>query len=276
VIDIDSHSVPRAASPIEFLTDVRAIRFPGEWYETNSEDHFWFEWRVRTAKALVQRIRLPVDKPLRVLDIGCGTGITCRQLRRATEWIFDGADLNIDALSRCDVGDGGRILYYDILDKRPELRDRYDVAILFDVVEHIERTRPFLEAVFFHLKPGGVVLVNVPALMTLFGVYDAMAGHFRRYTQRTLAEEFALLDAIVLDQVYWGLSMVPLLWLRKQLLRGQTDEARAIRTGFQPPSATAHAVLKGAMALETAVLKRPPLGSSVMSAIRKNSKNSGA
>jgi SAM-dependent methyltransferase len=254
---------------IEFLTRVQQISFPDEWYDANSEEHFWFQWRARTADALIKRIGLPVGEPLRVIDIGCGTGITCRQLRRTTSWTFDGADLNVDALSRCDLG-GGRILYYDILEKRPEFREHYDVAILFDVVEHIEDTSPFLEAVFFHVKRGGVVLVNVPALMTLFGVYDTVAGHFRRYTQRTLAGEFSRLDATVLECVYWGFSMVPLLWLRKQVLRGKTDSAETIRTGFRPPSALVHALLKTAMNLETAVLKRPPLGSSVMSAIRKN------
>ena len=115
-----------------------------------------------------------------------------------------------------------------------------------------------------------ITFPDVPALMTLYGAYDTVAGHFRRYTQGTLAEEFAPFNATVLDQVYWGFSMVPLLWLRKQMLRGQTDEARAIRTGFRPPSTMAHAILKGAMTLETAIMKRPPLGSSVMSAVRKN------
>jgi SAM-dependent methyltransferase len=257
-------------SRIEFMTSVRPITFPGEWYEANSEDHFWFEWRARIANALIARLGLPAGQPLSVLDIGCGTGITCRQLRRGTNWIFDGADLNVEALNRCDLG-RGRILYYDILEKRPEFRDKYDVTILFDVVEHIEDPHPFLEAVLFHVKPGGVVLVNVPALMTLFGAYDTIAGHFRRYTRQTLAEEFAPFDVTVLDQMYWGFSMVPLLWLRKQLLRGQTNEAQVIRTGFRPPSGTAHAILKGVMALETAVLKNPPLGSSVMAAVRKNS-----
>jgi SAM-dependent methyltransferase len=267
--DIHSFLHPNAGSRIEFLTDVRTITFPDEWYKANSEDHFWFEWRARTANALISRLGLPVGQPLKVFDIGCGTGITCHQLRRTTKWTFDGADLNVEALSRCDVG-RGRVLYYDILEKRQEFRDQYDVAILFDVVEHIEKTHPFLDAVFFHLKPGGVLLVNVPALMTLYGAYDTAAGHFRRYTQRTLAEEFAPFNATVLDQVYWGFSMVPLLWLRKQMLRGQTDEARTIRTGFRPPSTMAHLILKGAMTLETAIMKRPPLGSSVMSAVRKN------
>jgi 2-polyprenyl-3-methyl-5-hydroxy-6-metoxy-1,4-benzoquinol methylase len=256
-------------SRTEFLTQVRPITFPTEWYEANSENHFWFQWRARVANAMIRRIRLPLHEPLSVFDIGCGTGITCQQLTRTTEWVFDGADLNVEALNRCHVR-MGRVLYYDILERASDLKERYDIAILFDVIEHIEHTRPFLEAVFFHLKPGGILLVNVPALMPLYGVYDTMAGHYRRYTRRTLAQEFASLDATVIDQVYWGFTMVPLLWLRKQLLRGQADEAQAIRTGFQPPSPIAHSLLKWAMRIESTLLKRPPLGTSVMSAIRKN------
>jgi SAM-dependent methyltransferase len=269
VTEIEAPSPSSADSRIEYLTGIRPIGFPGEWYDANSEEHFWFEWRRRAANLLIRRIGLSVVQPLEVLDIGCGTGITCRQLRRTTSWSFDGADLNVEALTRCDLGPG-RILYYDILEKRPEFCGRYDIVILFDVVEHIEDTQPFLEAVLFHLKPGGTALVNVPALTTLYSTYDTIAGHFRRYTRETLAKEFVRFDATVLDQVYWGFSMVPLLWIRQQLLRGQTDEARVIQMGFTPPSALAHAFLKSVMTLETAVWKRPPIGSSVMCAVRKN------
>ena len=85
-----------------------------------------------------------------------------------------------------------------------------------------------------------------------------MAGHYRRYTQQTLAQEFAPFDVTVLDQVYWGFSMVPLLWLRKQVLRGQTDEAQAIRTGFRPPSRHGACAAQRRMTVETGLLKRPP------------------
>jgi 2-polyprenyl-3-methyl-5-hydroxy-6-metoxy-1,4-benzoquinol methylase len=255
---------------VEFVTPPRTSEFPEEWYEANSEDHFWFQWRARAAAALIDRIGLPTNQPLRVFDIGCGTGITCQQFRRTTSWVFDGADLNTEALARCDAG-MARVLYYDISEKRPEFRELYDVIILFDVVEHIEPTRPFLEAALFHLKPGGVVLVNVPALQGLFSVYDTVAGHYRRYTLDSLAAEFAAFDVSVIDRTYWGFSMVPLLWLRKQLLRGQKDQNQTIRTGFVPPSSAAHALLKAGMKIETAVLKHPPAGSSVMMAVRRRS-----
>jgi hypothetical protein len=85
-----------------------------------------------------------------------------------------------------------------------------------------------------------------------------------------LAHEFASLSATVVDQVYRGFTMVPLLLLRKMVLRGETKEAETIRTGFVPPGPFAHSVLKGVMIAETTLLKRPPFGSSLMAASRKN------
>lgn len=252
---------------IEFMTELRAIEFPDEWYEANSEDHFWFEWRARIARALIDAVGLRADASFRVLDVGCGTGITCRQLARHTRWTFDGADLNLNALRQCDLG-RGRVLYYDVLERRPDLKDAYDVAILFDVLEHIEDTLPFLDAVLYHLKPGGMLLVNVPALMTFYSVYDEVAGHCRRYTKKTLNEEFARLEATVLRQVYWGFSMLPVLWMRQRVLRGRPRE-QVIQTGFVPPHPVVHSLLRATMRTEIALLSNPPLGTSVMCAVRK-------
>jgi len=266
---LNSIGRPAGESHIEFVTDLQTITFPTEWYEANSEEHFWFQWRARATNALIRRLDLPVGSPLQVFDIGCGTGITCRQLSHTTSWVFDGADLNIEALTRCQAG-LRRVLYYNILEKRREFHEQYDVIVLFDVVEHIEHTKPFLDAVLFHLKPGGVILVNVPALMTLYGRYDTAAGHYRRYTKRTLADEFTTFDVSVVDQVYWGFTMVPLLFVRKLMQREELSEDRTIRTGFYPPSPLAHRLLKSVMKLETAVVRRPPIGSSVLTAVRKH------
>jgi hypothetical protein len=64
--------------------------------------------------------------------------------------------------------------------------------------------------------------------------------------------------------------MVPLLLLRKLVLRGETDETQTIRTGFVPPSPTMHALLKRVMTAESTLLSRPLFGSSLLAAVRKN------
>jgi len=176
--------------------------------------------------------------------------------------------VDLNALRLCDLR-GGRIFYYDVREKRQDFKDAYDLTILFDVLEHIEDTRPFLEAVLYHTKPGGTLLVNVPALMTFYSVYDEVAGHCRRYTKQTLAQEFVRLNATVVQQAYWGFSMLPVLWVRQRLLRGKPRD-QVIQSGFVPPNPIVHTLLKAAMMTELAVIKSPPLGSSVMCAIRKS------
>jgi SAM-dependent methyltransferase len=256
-------------SNIEFITaPSRPTQMPVEWYDANSEDHFWFQWRTRVTRMLVEKAGIPTEQNLRVLDIGCGTGIVSKQLALHTRWTFDGVDLNYDALNRCDLS-YRRVLYYDILEKHRDFADAYDVAILFDTLEHIEHTHAFLEAVFYHVRPGGVLLVNVPALMSLYGVYDRATGHWRRYTQEALAREFKSFDVDLVLQRYWGFSLVPFLWLRQQWLRSGMSDQQVIQTGFVPPNPLIHALLKSLMKIETRLLKRPPVGSSVMGAIRK-------
>ena len=62
----------------------------------------------------------------------------------------------------------------------------FDTVIMVDVLEHIEDDAGTLRTLYRLLKPGGKLLIFVPALPVLFGAIDASIGHFRRYTRRSL------------------------------------------------------------------------------------------
>jgi SAM-dependent methyltransferase len=144
----------------------------------------------------------------------------------------------------------------------------YDVVLLFDVLEHVEGPVSFVAALGRHLRPGGHLLVNVPAVRALFSGYDVAAGHLRRYETPSLRADLERGGLEVRDVRYWGLSLVPLLFLRKALLRGRAGP-EVIREGFEPPGALAHSVLLGLMHVETALLTRPLLGTSLLAAARR-------
>src|SRR3989304_4840876 len=109
------------------------------------------------------------------------------------------------------------------------------MIFLFDVLEHIDLTESFLRAALHHLKPGGLLMLNVPSLELLYSRYDTAAGHHRRYRKRTLRVEVEPLGMKVEDIRYWGMSMVPLLLLVKLLLaRSADDDDAIIRKGFRP------------------------------------------
>jgi SAM-dependent methyltransferase len=211
---------------------------------------------------------LPLDGSLRGLDIGSGIGLLRDQVEARTAWTVDLVDVNVPALEAARVG-RGRILCYDILEKRSDMAGRYDFALLFDVLEHIAETRPFLEAVLHHLRPGGYLLINVPAIPRLFSQYDAAANHQRRYSASSLRAELDGLGVEVSDVRYWGLTVVPLLAIRKWLVRNRTANGEVIRTGFHPPNPLVHAALRLLALAETTLLRRPWRGTSLLLAGRR-------
>lgn len=242
--------------------------FPDEWYGFSSVDHFWFLWRLQAFKEFLSAVPISTQLPLRALEIGCGTGLLRRQIEASTSWVVDGADLNQAALEG-NVGGKGRTLLYNVLDQVEEFRQKYDIVILFDVIEHIREPDEFLRAAFMHLKPGGWMFVNVPALRLLFSRYDVCVGHVRRYDKQSLEKQFRSLGLGTVALLrYWGLLLIPLALMRKVVLAFVDDREMVVKTGFKPPNALWNRILVRAMFVEAALLKDPILGTSVMAAVQ--------
>lgn len=160
------------------------------------------------------------------------------------------------------------MLYYDATAQVPELVGSYDAVFLFDVIEHVEPARDLLSAALAHLRPGGCLLVNVPALPVLFSAYDAAQGRLRRYARESLAAEFGGLPRRVDSVAYWGLSLVPLLAMRKLMLGSKPSES-TMRVGFRPPGRLVNRALTLLMRTELSLLPRPPVGNSVTAAVTR-------
>ncbi|MEZ6185266.1 MAG: class I SAM-dependent methyltransferase [Planctomycetota bacterium] len=244
------------------------VRFPDAWYELADPEHVWLQWRLRALANQLRELGVPLDAPLRALEVGCGQGALRRQLEDVSAWSVDGADLNEQALRGQEPG-RGELLLYDVHDRLPELAGRYDVVVAFDVIEHVEDAHGFLASAIFHLRPGGWLLINVPACAALWSEYDVAAGHHRRYGKRLLKRELAGLPLELVDQRYWGLSLLPALAVRKLLTRSGGAPEQVIRRGFRVPGRAAQALLRGVMRLETRLLQRAPVGSSLLAAARK-------
>ena len=201
-------------------------------------------------------------------EIGCGYGLVQKQMEQHHGVIVDGFDLNANAL-RDSVAANHPRYCYNIFDCQPQFAARYDVLILFDVIEHIEQEKLFLDAVLFHLKPGGLLLINVPALMSFYSVYDKVVGHQRRYTYRTMEALCAGTGLEKIAATYWGLPLIPILWLRNLRVARQSDPQLVIRHGYKPPGYTANLCLQFLSSLEP--LPQRLVGTSLMVIYRKES-----
>ncbi len=64
----------------------------------------------------------------------------------------------------------------------------FDTVVCLNVLEHIEDHEGALQRLFEILKPGGRLVLFVPADQKLFGTMDAQVGHFRRYSREELQQ----------------------------------------------------------------------------------------
>jgi SAM-dependent methyltransferase len=247
-----------ATRKIEYLNAPAEVRMADHWFEIASIEHFWIRRRFQVLQRLAGSWISNVEE---MAEIGCGNGLLQRQIEDAYGREVTGFDLNEYALKQ-NVSRKSRVCCYDIFRRDAALHERYEVIFLFDVLEHIPEEDAFLQAVRFHLKPGGKLVVNVPAGQWAFSMYDTAAGHVRRYSLESLRESLRRNGLESSQATYWGLPLVPTLLLRKFWLKGMSEESSVIKTGFDPGSAIMNGVL-GVLA-QCEVIPQRILGTSLL------------
>jgi SAM-dependent methyltransferase len=216
------------AREIAYLSAPADVRMGNRWFEIAALDHFWVRRRFDVLRRLASD-RIAAAREM--AEVGCGNGLLQRQIEDAFGKDVAGFDLNDVALEQ-NVSRRSPLFCYDIHKVHPDFRQRFDVIFLFDVIEHIVEEQAFLNAVRFHLAPGGALVVNVPAGDWAFSPYDIAAGHVRRYDARSLEASAASAGFSMGTWTYWGLPLASSLLVRKLLLRGQTDPDQILEAGF--------------------------------------------
>ncbi len=251
-----------------FLHRSKQNVFPAEWYEFAKEEHFWCQWRFTIFLQQIEALGIDKNAALKGLDVGCGNGVVRRQIEKNMNWIVDGADLSEETL-HFNHTTRGKTFLYNVHERHPEFKEAYDFVILFDLLEHIQNTQQFIESVLYHLKPEGWIFINVPAIKELFSRYDVVAYHYRRYDKKMMQESLRIDGVKIHDIRYWGLSLLPLILLRVLFLLKYTSAETILKKGFKMPNKFSNKILLKLMHAETALIKKPILGSSLMTAAMK-------
>ena len=252
---------PRDAH-ITVLSEPHAVSMGAEWFEIANLEHFWIR---RRYEVLAKLAGDQLNPDVRLAEVGCGHGLLQRQLEDDLHVTVDGYDLDQQSMSR-SASRHSNLYCYDIFDRRPELKSKYDGLFLFDVIEHVPDDAAFLACAAEHVKPGGRLFVNVPALQSCFSAYDKAVGHLRRYSRRSLQQAAVGAGLTVERDTYWGFALVPLLWWRKLTLRSGQPE-QIINRGMAPPGRLANRAL-----LTLSRVERCPqqlAGASLMAVLRK-------
>lgn len=121
-----------------------------------------------------------------VLEIGCGRGSFGARLAQRYDYLGVEPDDDSYAVARDRLRAAGAGEVRNI--PSAELGDRrFDLVCAFEVLEHIEDDAAALKEWSGHVRPGGWLLLSVPADQDRFGPFDTLVGHFRRYGPGDLA-----------------------------------------------------------------------------------------
>jgi SAM-dependent methyltransferase len=145
------------------------------------ERHWWYRGRRRVIRAELERLALPSGA--RILDAGCGSGRTMQLL--SAYGIVSGIELSESAAEVARARGVGDVVI-GRLEELPWPEDRFDLITCLDVIEHTPDDRATLAELRRVCRPGGHLLVTVPAYPRLWSVHDEANHHYRRYSRAAL------------------------------------------------------------------------------------------
>lgn len=157
--------------------------------------------RERAARANGSGARRP-----RIVDLGCGAGGMIGRLAALGEAV--GMDASPAAVEY--AREVGVDIHLGALPAPVPFADgSFDAATLLDVLEHIDDDRAALAAIRGLLRPGGILVVTVPAFPFLWSQHDELNEHRRRYVRAELREKLESAGFDVLRLSYFNTFLFP-------------------------------------------------------------------
>lgn len=206
--------------------------------------HWWYAAR----RALVRRTVRPWPTG-RAIDVGCGMGGNTAVLRElgwqavGVEYTDTGADIAAARGIPVVQGDGRHL---------PVADESVDLVMSTDAWEHIDDDHAVARETARVLRPGGRVLVAVPAGMALWSGHDVALGHVRRYERQQLADLVTGAGLVIDDLSSWNVLLRPVVRARRRNKHTAESEMEEVHPVL-------NAGLRAALAVERALpVKRLP------------------
>src|SRR5882762_9270247 len=185
----------------------------------HERDHPWFRHRLSLIlKAFAAHVGTHED----VLEVGAGTGHTARALREAGYGNLSLGEMHTSGLWYAKQYGLEKLYQFDL--RSSPFLDHFDVVALFDVLEHISEDGLAVDAIRGMLRPGGRVILTVPAHRWLWSRIDELSSHHRRYTRRGITSLLESAGFEILQSRYFFTALVPGLLARRFLSRKATWE----------------------------------------------------
>lgn len=233
--------------------------------------HFWFWGRNRIIRNLLKASVTEKLENLSFMEIGCGNGFVMSYLRDAGLKV-SGGDIFFKALKFCQARGNTDLFQLDAA--HLPFKNEFDLIGLFDCLEHIADDVAVLGSVYKALKPGGKIILTVPANQALWSSFDETSHHQRRYSKDELLAKLSGSGFIPERAGFFNFILFPFIWLMrrrdKPLEKPKTDLDGYVETKTIP---VVNSLFKLAMGLESILIPYIPFpaGSSLIAVAKKAS-----
>lgn len=190
--------------------------------------HFWFCARNRLIFELARKISSALKPCDLVLEIGCGTGNVLRALEAAfPNGRLVGLELWLEGLKHARTRSSALLVQADI--GNLPFGKLFDLVGMFDILEHITEDQEALRLVHNTLRPGGKLLLTVPAHQSLWSYFDEAAHHCRRYSTHEIRQKLLEAGFQVEFLSQFMACIFPLVWIFRRMrgLRKESDSDTA-------------------------------------------------
>jgi SAM-dependent methyltransferase len=238
--------------------------FYAEYFKIEDK-HWWFVGRRNIFLSVLDKyMPRPADgRERRILDLGCGTGTMLKYLSRYGR--AQGVDMDEGAVQFChergvhDVQQVGEMpLPFD--------DGTFDLVTALDVVEHIEDDRAALRELHRIIRPGGMLMISVPAYRFLWGAQDEISHHKRRYTASEVRERTLEAGFKIRRLSYFNTFLFPPI-AGIRILRPYKQGSANLKSDFtMTKPGPANSILGKVFALEAPLVQRTnlPFGVSIL------------
>jgi SAM-dependent methyltransferase len=145
--------------------------------------HWWYRARRDVLAALIRRRARP-PRNAKILEIGCGTGHNLAMLGEFGQ--VEALELDEQVRTVAEKRLGREVMSAPLPELAGVREHHYDLIGAFDVIEHIDADRAALASIATRLKPGGKLVMTVPAHQWMWSAHDVVNHHKRRYSRGEL------------------------------------------------------------------------------------------
>ena len=228
------------------------------------ETHWWYQAQHRLIFQTLEA-ELPDWREKKILDVGCGTGAILKQLGNPERNV--GIDLAPEAISFCRERGLSNVEQGDI-HALPFPDASFDAVICSSVLYHqwVSDIEGAVREMGRVLRPGGLVLVNVPAFAFLHSAHDEAVMTARRFRKPEIRQLLQKQNFRIRRLTYWTTFLFPLAVVARTL--GGSKMGRDFETEGASITQRALGVI---MAFELRLLRRisMPFGVALLAVARK-------